>query len=112
MQRRPLAEAAAAEGEDALDQSLCPGRGLQHLVQVSARQAHGRDMPLRELAVAEDRAEDVVEVVRDAAGERAHRLHLLRLAKLRLQAVLVRLGSVGALELAGKERDETYADEA
>ena len=34
----------------------------------------------RHLAVAEDRAEDVVEVVRDAAGERAHRLEALRVA--------------------------------
>ena len=42
---------------------------------------------LRELAVAEDRAEDVVEVVRDAAGEVAHRLHLLGLAQLRLEAL-------------------------
>ena len=40
---------------------------------------------LRHLAVAEDRAEDVVEVVRDAAGQRAHRLQLLRLAQLRFE---------------------------
>ena len=37
---------------------------------------------LRQLAVAEDGRQDVVEVVRDAAGERADRLELLRLAQL------------------------------
>ena len=40
----------------------------------------------QELAVAGDRREQVVEVVGDAAGEPADRLHLLRLAELRLDA--------------------------
>ena len=39
----------------------------------------------QELAVAGDRGQEVVEVVRDAAGEAADRLHLLRLAQLRLE---------------------------
>ena len=39
-----------------------------------------------QLAVAEDHREQVVEVVRDAAGETAHRLHLLGLAELLLEA--------------------------
>ena len=47
------------------------------------------------LAVAQDRAEDVVEVVRDAAGERAHRLEALRLAQPRFQPPA--LGPLGGL---------------
>ena len=38
----------------------------------------------RHLAVAEDRAEDVVEVVSDSARKRSHRLEALRLAQLAL----------------------------
>ena len=47
----------------------------------------------REIGVAEDGAEQVVEVVGDAAGEPADRLHLLRLAQLQLE--LATLGHVG-----------------
>jgi hypothetical protein len=47
---------------------------------------------LRQLAVAEDRRQDVVEVVGDAAGEGADRLELLRLAQLQLEAVALGLG--------------------
>src|SRR5438552_2531753 len=39
--------------------------------------------------VPRDRSEDIVEVMGDAAGQRPHRLHLLRLPQLRLQAFLV-----------------------
>ena len=47
-----------------------------------------RGSALREdRAVAEDHGEQVVEVVRDAAGEPAERLHLLRLAQLALEAL-------------------------
>ena len=48
---------------------------------------------LRELAVAQDRAQDVVEVVRDAAREVADSLHLLGLAQLHLEAQLLLLGA-------------------
>ena len=43
---------------------------------------------------AEDAGQQVVEVVRDAAGERAERLHLLRLEQLELQLAAVGLGLV------------------
>ena len=36
--------------------------------------------------VAVDHREQIVEVVRDAAGEKAHGLHLLRLTQLRLES--------------------------
>ena len=45
-----------------------------------------------ELAVAEDHGQQVVEVVRDAAGELADGLHLLRLAELALEADALLLG--------------------
>ena len=44
----------------------------------------------QELAVADDHRQQVVEVVRDAAGEPADRLHLLRLAQLLLELPLAR----------------------
>ena len=49
-----------------------------------------------QLPVAHDHHEQVVEVVGDAAGEPAHRLHLLRLAELVLQAAALLLGPRGA----------------
>ena len=42
------------------------------------------DVAAKQLQIAADDLQDVVEVVRDAAGELADRLHLLRLAQLRL----------------------------
>ena len=44
----------------------------------------GSQLPGGELGVAEDHAEEVVEVVGDAAGELADGLHLLGLEQLRL----------------------------
>ena len=43
----------------------------------------------QQVGEADDRGQHVVEVVRDAAGELAHRLHLLALRELRLELVLV-----------------------
>src|SRR5262249_26249700 len=56
-------------------------------------------VPARQLEVVHDGGEDVVEVVRDAAGELAHGFHLLRLVKrlarlLELQPRLPQLGYV------------------
>ena len=53
----------------------------------------------RQLDVADDRAEDVVEVVRDAAGERAEGFHLLRLAQLRFEPLPRRLGVLHVLDV-------------
>jgi hypothetical protein len=50
----------------------------------------------RQHDVAGDAGEDVVEVVGDAAGELADRLHLLRLAQLALELGLLELGLAGA----------------
>ena len=84
--------AAAAERQDALDQRLRAQRGAHRGIDVPAlRRAFGA-VALHHLAVTEDRGEDVVEVVRDAAGQRAHRLELLRLAQLRFEPVALGLG--------------------
>jgi hypothetical protein len=62
---------------------------MHHVVEVPPhRAAFGRRL-LRELAVTQYRAEDVVEVVCDPARERPHRFHFLRLAKLDLETILL-----------------------
>ena len=54
----------------------------------SSRRGSSRlDLPHQQLGVADDGGEEVVEVVRDAAGELADRLHLLRLTQLLLEAL-------------------------
>ena len=60
-----------------------------------------------EVAVAVDDGEDVVEVVSDAAGEAADRVHLLRLPELRLEARALLLGAAALGDVphvAGEER--------
>ena len=90
--RHAFTGAAAAERQDALDQRLRAQRGAHRGIDVPAlRRAFGA-VALHQLAIAEDRGEDVVEVVRDAAGQRAHRLELLRLAQLRFEPVALGLG--------------------
>ena len=61
------------------------------LISSAWRRSRASSMPLdQELAVAEDHGQQVVEVVGDAAGEAADRLHLLRLAELLLELLLAR----------------------
>jgi hypothetical protein len=50
------------------------------------------DLALEQLEIAEHRRQQVVEVVRNAAGELSHRLHLLRLSQLLFEAA--RIGEV------------------
>ena len=78
----------------------------------------GGEIEARELEVHHDRREDVVEVVCDPARERAHRLHLLRLAQLALEAfglshVLLNGGeAVGlAVGVTHEERADLHVDE-
>lgn len=64
------------------------------------------------LDVADDDGEQIVEIVRDAAGELAHRLHLLRLPELGFGAqalfhLLLEQG-VGRGELGGAGGGETF----
>ena len=60
--------------------------GFPDLVHELVRLVGGRDRHLQQRREPLDRREQVVEVVRDAAGEEAHRLHLLRRPELRLDA--------------------------
>ena len=55
----------------------------------------------RQLDVAHDRGQDIVEVVRHAAGQRAQRLHLLRLAQLRFERGAFGLGLLALGDVAG-----------
>ena len=60
---------------------------LADLRQRRPRRALGRQRALGDVGEAEDRGEEVVEVVGDAGGELADRLHLLRLSQLLLVAL-------------------------
>ena len=90
--RHLLRALGAAVREDLRDQRLGAVARAHDRVEVALHVRVLLGAALRQLAVAEDRAQDVVEVVRDAAGEVAHRLHLLGLLQLRfeLQPILFR----------------------
>ncbi len=77
---------AAREGEELLRQLLGAARrqrGRSHQAQQARLVA---ELALEQLEIAGDHREHVVEVVSDAAGELAHRLHLLRLTQRVLDA--------------------------
>jgi hypothetical protein len=75
----------AAEGEQLRGERSCPVRAPEDLANILAPWIIRRELVLKELGEARDGREDVVEIVSDAAGELAHRFHLLRLAELRLE---------------------------
>ena len=76
-----LAGSAAAEGEDAADKRPAALARGHDAVQVAPQTRARLRGAHRHLAVAQDGAEDIVEVVRDAAGKRANRLETLRAAQ-------------------------------
>ena len=69
--------------------------------QIQAQRILLRDLVEHQVAVAEDRREQVVEVVRDPAGELTDRFHLLRLAQLLLE--LAPLGDVARVDDDGAD---------
>src|SRR5271155_1483834 len=77
---------APAESEDLIDEITRPFAGTADLVEIAGRSAVRREFPFRHLGIAEDRADDIVEVVRDTAGESADRLHAAALLQVYLQA--------------------------
>ena len=80
---------AAAEGEQlARERRRASGRA-HDLERVLAARVVGVEAGDEELAVAADRGQEVVEVVRDPAGEPSDRLELLRVQQLLLQPALV-----------------------
>ena len=91
IERLPAREGQQPVGQrrGALGGALRGGDVAVELVDAALRHAR-----LQQLQAAGDAGQQVVEVVREAAGELAHRLHLLRLAQLLLQ--LLALGDVAA----------------
>ncbi len=81
VQRLALGHPAAAKHEDAIDEFFRAHARLHHLIDVATYNAAFAQVILRELAVPQDRAQDVVEVVRDAPREAADCFHLLGLAQ-------------------------------
>ena len=73
-----------------------------NLHQILPQRIFLRHVVEHQAAVAEDRGQQVVEVVRDAAGELADRLHLLRLPQLLLE--LAPLGDVARVDDDGADR--------
>ena len=72
----------AAEGEKAVREVGGPFGRAEDLLHVGAKGIVRRQLHQEQVAVADDRRQDIVEVVGDAAGELAHGLHFLRLAQL------------------------------
>ena len=99
-----------AEIERLRVQRLPPAEGEEPLRQVGAllRRRHDQlgdllhrrvvDLVAEDLRVPQDHGEQVVEIVRDAAGQMAERFHLLRLLQLRFQ--------LHALRLVGEDADD------
>ena len=74
-----LQRLAAGEGEQALDQHLGALGRLDRAVDQALLAIAADAPPLEQIETADDRSEQIVEIVRDAAGQLAHRLHLLAL---------------------------------
>jgi hypothetical protein len=72
----------AAEGQELTREPRGALPGRLDLLDVGADRVVGREIPDQHRAIAEDDGEQVVEVVGDAPGELAERVHLLRGAEL------------------------------
>ena len=79
----------AAEGEQLARERGSTIGGAHDLQRVRAARVVVVEAGHEELAVAADRGQEVVEVVRDAAGEPSDRLELLRVQQLLLQQALI-----------------------
>ena len=97
---------AAAECEDLLHQAARPAARLAHLLEPGLRRVAGFDFLLGQCEVAENGAEDVVEVVRDAAGQCADGLHLVGFAQLRFVPLTFALGAPAVGDV-GRLHDKT-----
>ena len=89
-----------AEGDDLVHQVAAALTGLLDLRQPGGGRVAGIQRLLGQRPVAQDHRQDVVEVMRDAAGQRADGFHLLRLQQLAFQCHppglgLLALGDVG-----------------
>ena len=83
--------AAPAEAQYLIDEIAGPFAGAANLGQVLRRAAAAADMGERHLSIAEDRADVVVEVVRDATGQCADGFHAAGLLQLRFEVAALLL---------------------
>src|SRR5262249_42559487 len=100
--RRALARIAATERENRFDECTAALARSQNLIEVAPKQGAPACAAARPLAVAEDGAEDVVEIVRDAPGERTHRFEPLRVAQTLLQLLLLVLLALALVDVADR----------
>ena len=80
----------AGEGQDLLGQrsgSLARGANLS---EAAVRRVFRRDPPEKKIAVPQDDGEEVVEIMRDAAGQAAHGFHLDGLPQILFELLVIR----------------------
>jgi len=108
MHRDALAPAGAAEGEDSIHQRPSALARCDHAVQIVLQPSALCGLAQRPFAVAQNRCQDVVEVVSDAGGQRTHRFEALRLAQASFEPrplLLVQLALVDVGDGAGHPVD-------
>lgn len=94
--------AAAAEGKNSIDDVPRTLARLLHLLHMLPFPAVPTQPAERHLGVAENRPEDIVEVMGDAAGQCAERFDALGVPQPQLECLLLPLGLLAA-ERAGKD---------
>ena len=108
--RACTADPGPAESENARDEVTRAVRRHHDVLDVAALEASRGAVLPRELRVAEHRAQHVVEVMGDAAGERPECLELLRLVQLRGDAlVTLELPQEGDQQHRGQRADDEGA---
>ena len=101
----------AREGLQAANQVRRPLSGEHHLAhRFPVRRGERRGIVLEQLPVAQDRDEDVVEIVRDAARQGADRVHALAQLELFLQAAAVRDVTDDGLKTAARQQHGVHLD--
>ncbi len=73
---------AAAERQELIGEAGCPAGGLEHLFDATVQRIFAWQVAQNHVAVTGDDCQQVVEVVRHAAGKSSDGFHLLRLAEL------------------------------
>jgi len=91
MQRSGLLLFLATEGEDLLDQVSGSFGGLEDLGKMVSHVVSLRNSHQPHLRIPQDSREDVIEIMSDTPCKRADRFHLLGLAELFLQPLLLRV---------------------
>jgi hypothetical protein len=77
---------APAKSEYLIDEIARPLSCPANLTEVASRLAAGRELHFRHFGMAEDRADDIVEIMRDTTGESTDGFHATSLLEIRLQA--------------------------